>query len=51
MERRFAAILAADIVGCSRRLQKDEPGGICIAPNVYKQGKEQLHLTFEHLGE
>jgi TolB-like protein/class 3 adenylate cyclase/Tfp pilus assembly protein PilF len=28
-----------------------DPGGICIARNVYNQVKDKLDLTFEHLGE
>ncbi len=28
-----------------------EPGGICLARNVFEQVKEKLDLTFEHLGE
>jgi adenylate cyclase len=27
-----------------------EPGGICLAGNVFEQVKEKLDLTFEHLG-
>lgn len=28
-----------------------EPGGICLARNVFDQVKEKLDLTFEHMGE
>jgi adenylate cyclase len=28
-----------------------EPGGVCLARNVFEQVKEKLDLTFEHLGE
>ena len=28
-----------------------EPGGVCIARNVFNQVKGKLDLTFEHLGE
>jgi adenylate cyclase len=28
-----------------------EPGGVCLARNVFEQVKEKFDLTFEHLGE
>ena len=28
-----------------------DPGGICVARNVYNQVKDKLDLTFDHLGE
>ena len=28
-----------------------EPGGVCVARNVFNQVKDKLDLTFEHLGE
>lgn len=41
-----------DGVNIAARLESlSEPGGVCLARNVYSQVKDKLELTFEHLGE
>jgi TolB-like protein/class 3 adenylate cyclase len=41
-----------DGVNVAARLEgQAEPGGICMARNVYNQVKGKLDLTFEHMGE
>ena len=67
VERRLAAILAADIAGYSRLIGADEegtlarlrtlrreliePGGICVSRRVQEDAAGRLDLEFEDLGE
>ena len=40
-----------DGVNVAARLEEREPGGVCIARNVFNQVQGKLDLTFEQLGE
>ena len=63
VERRLAAIFAADVAGYSRLMGQDEtgslarlealaePGGICISRVVRDQVRDKLDLALEDLGE
>ena len=51
MERRLAAILAADVVGYSRMMAIDEAGGITISHAARDHVGNRLPLVFEDRGE